>query len=82
MTSTTQGIVVGNFRDPITTVPVVWTVIPAVWIGGVFYSLNDLIKEDDPLRTWIQQALAINNRGQILAEGYGRVFLLTPSGRR
>jgi PEP-CTERM motif len=39
-------------------------------------NLNDLI--DPALHITLEQATAINDRGQIVADGGGRVYLLTP----
>jgi uncharacterized membrane protein len=74
------GTVVGYLSDGSTN-----TAMALVWQEGVVYNLNDLIRADDPLRSsaQLQQAAAINNRGQILALGAGSTnYLLTPSGHR
>lgn len=67
------------------------TPVATLWHAGVAYSLNDLIAEDDPLKTCVdlQLAQAINDGGQIAVEGVNRcensgstVFVLSPVRRR
>jgi uncharacterized membrane protein len=72
------GILVGSVSDGSTAMALVWQ-------NGAVYNLNDLIRADDPLHdsAQLQQAAAINNRGQILALGARNTnYLLTPSGHR
>jgi probable HAF family extracellular repeat protein len=62
--------------------------IATIWQGGVSHDLNQLISADDPLKSTVtlQDAAAVNNRGQIVAsaraaDGFSTDFyLLTPTG--
>jgi probable HAF family extracellular repeat protein len=59
-----------------------------LWDDRLTYNLNELIRNDDPLKPFIQlyQAFSINNRGQIIANGIDSrdrfryyAYLLTPT---